>query len=233
MAERNALTQRLIAVQDEERLVLSRELHDEFGQSLTAISALAASAAQTAKDEFPTLLPECQGISRTTAQMMETLRGALVRLRPPDIAELGLTTSLQSLVADWNNRARGTSIYEIEVEGSLEDVPITFGAHLYRIVQEAVTNAARHAKAQRVVVRVELHEPVVADTLSSGGEVRLTVEDDGIGIVSSAKSGMGLVGMRERVAALHGRMSLETREIKGTRLRATVPLPPVVLEAGA
>lgn len=102
LAERNALTRKLIAVQDEERRHLARELHDEFGQSLSAIAAQAASAAHTAERECPPLYQECRGISRTTAHMMETLRGALVRLRPPDVEELGLTLSLESLVASWN-----------------------------------------------------------------------------------------------------------------------------------
>ncbi|GJD71777.1 ATP-binding protein [Methylobacterium gnaphalii] len=233
VAERNALTQRLIAVQDEERLVLSRELHDEFAQSLTAIGAMAASVAHTAKSELPALLPECRGISRATAQMMDTLRGALVRLRPPDIAELGLTASLQSLVADWNSRTRGTPIYEINVAGSIDDLPIAFGTNLYRIVQEAVTNAAKHANAQHVVVRVQSHDRTAADGGPKRSEVELLVEDDGIGFASSAKSGMGLVGMRERVAALDGRMSFETRDSKGTRLRAVVPLPSAKREAVA
>ena len=93
LAERNALTRKLIEVQDEERRHLARELHDEFGQSLSAIAAQAAAAAHTAERECPPLYEECRGISRTTAHMMETLRGALVRLRPPDVEELGLTSA--------------------------------------------------------------------------------------------------------------------------------------------
>ena len=107
LAERNALTRKLIAVQDEERRHLARELHDEFGQSLTAIAAQAAAATHTAERECPPLLEECRGISRTTAGMMEKLRGALVRLRPPDVEELGLTLSLESLVASWNGFEKG------------------------------------------------------------------------------------------------------------------------------
>ena len=107
LAERNALTRKLIEVQDEERRHLARELHDEFGQSLSAIAAQAAAAAHTAERECPPLYEECRGISRTTAHMMETLRGALVRLRPPDVEELGLTLSLESLVASWNGFEKG------------------------------------------------------------------------------------------------------------------------------
>ena len=107
LAERNALTRKLIAVQDEERRHLARELHDEFGQSLTAIAAQAAAAAHTAEREYPPLLGDCRGISRMTAGLMGTLRGALVRLRPPDIEELGLTLSLESLVASGSGHQCG------------------------------------------------------------------------------------------------------------------------------
>ena len=94
-------------MQDDERRHLARELHDEFGQSLAAIRALAASARQTAAQDCPALLAECDGIARTATDMMETLRGALFRLRPPDVDELGLVASLEGLVAGWNGRSRG------------------------------------------------------------------------------------------------------------------------------
>ena len=150
LAERNALTRKLIEVQDEERRHLARELHDEFGQSLSAIAAQAAAAAHTAERECPPLYEECRGISRTTAHMMETLRGALVRLRPPDVEELGLTLSLESLVASWNGFEKGRTRFEIAVIGEADDLPPGVSASLYRIAQEAITNAAKHAHARRV-----------------------------------------------------------------------------------
>ena len=150
LAERNALTRKLIEVQDEERRHLARELHDEFGQSLSAIAAQAAAAAHTAERECPPLYEECRGISRTTAHMMETLRGALVRLRPPDVEELGLTLSLESLVASWNGFEKGRTRFEIAVIGEADDLPPGVSASLYRIAQEAITNAAKHAHARHV-----------------------------------------------------------------------------------
>ena len=102
LAERNALTQRLIDVQDEERQHLARELHDEFGQCLAAISAVAASADQTARQRISGACARCQSIARTAAHMMDVLRGALLRLRPPDVEELGLAASLEGLVSGWN-----------------------------------------------------------------------------------------------------------------------------------
>ncbi|WP_459850807.1 HAMP domain-containing sensor histidine kinase [Dongia sp. agr-C8] len=208
VAERNALTHRLISVQDEERKRLARELHDEFGQNLTAIRALAASAGQSA---------ECDSISRISTTMMESLRGTLFRLRPPDVEELGLTASLEGLVSGWNGRSRGRPRFEIALEGPLDQLPVSIGVDLYRIAQEAITNAAKHADANLVTLRLALR----------GGEVELRVENDGPAHdVAGARPGMGLLGMRERVAILGGRLSI-TSDAAGTILCATIPIDAV------
>ena len=215
LAERNALTRKLIAVQDEERRHLARELHDEFGQSLTAIAAQAAAAAHTAERECPPLLEECRGISRTTAGMMETLRSALVRLRPPDIEELGLTLSLESLVASWNGFEKGRTRFDIAIIGKIDDLPPSVCADLYRIAQEAITNAAKHAHARCVQLRLEAGQ----------ADIVLSVEDDGeaTGCGLAPKAGMGLLGMQERVVSLGGTLRFERRAAGGARLVATIP----------
>ncbi|WP_439399428.1 HAMP domain-containing sensor histidine kinase [Bradyrhizobium sp. PMVTL-01] len=214
LAERAELTRKLIALQDEERRHLARELHDEFGQSLAAIRALASSARQTATQECPSLLSECDGISRTATGMMETLRGALFRLRPPDVEELGLVGSLEGLVAGWNGRSRGQTRFSIRFDGAFETLPAAVSANLYRIVQEALTNAAKHADASRVSLELTMR----AD------EIALAIDDDGRSNEPAAKSGMGLLGMRERVAALRGRLSFEAGPNGGSALRVVIPL---------
>ncbi len=235
LAERNALTRRLIAVQDEERRHLARELHDEFGQCLAAISAVASSAGQTARQECPTLLPECQSIARTAAHMMDALRGTLVRLRPPDVDEFGLASSLEGLVAGWNGRSQGRTRFDIELCSSFDCLPSAFGASLYRIAQEAITNAAKHAEATRVSLRLRLQETGSATSDRHGGEIELTVEDDGKGssIDIATKAGMGLLGMRERIAELGGQLSFEARYPTGLVLRAVIPTPPTMADASA
>jgi signal transduction histidine kinase len=215
LAERNALTRKLIAVQDEERRHLARELHDEFGQSLTAIAAQAAAAAHTAERECPPLLEECRGISRTTAGLMATLRGALVRLRPPDIEEFGLALSLESLVANWNGFEKGRTRFDVAIAGEIGDLPPSVCASLYRIAQEAITNAAKHANARHVRLRLEAGQ----------ADIVLSVEDDGetTGDNPAPKAGMGLLGMQERVASLGGTLRFERRAAAGARLVATIP----------
>ena len=218
LAERNALTRKLIEVQDEERRHLARELHDEFGQSLAAIAAQAAAAAHTAEREFPPLLVECRGISRTTAGMMETLRGALVRLRPPDVGELGLSLSLESLAASWNGFEKGRTRFDVAIAGEVDGLPPDTSANLYRIAQEAITNAAKHAQARRVQLCLE----------AGPDDIVLSVEDDGeaAGSASRAglsKPGLGLLGTQERIVSLGGTLRFEPRPAGGTRLVATIP----------
>jgi signal transduction histidine kinase len=215
LAERNALTRKLIAVQDEERLSLARELHDEFGQSLTAIAAQAAAAAHTAERDCPALLTECRSIARITADLMTTLRGSLVRLRPPDIDELGLTLCLESLVNSWNTLEKGRTRFELEISEGIDGLPPAVCAQLYRVAQEAITNAAKHARARLVSLRLEI----------KGAGLVLTIEDDGEGGGEDpvSKGGMGLLGMAERVAALGGRLRFERRGAPGAVLVATIP----------
>jgi signal transduction histidine kinase len=229
LAERNELTRRLIALQDDERRRLARELHDEFGQCLAAVRALAASAGQTAAQDCPALLPECESIARTATHMMETLRGALFRLRPPDVDELGLAASLEGLVAGWNGRSGGRTRFEIRLGERLEGLPTAVGADLYRIAQEAITNAAKHADATRVVLRLSLREAPPAHHDGARNEIELTVDDDGRAGVDhdrAVKSGMGLLGMRERVATLGGRLSFEAGRKTGSVLRVVIPVAP-------
>jgi len=147
--------------------------------------------------------------------MMETLRGALVRLRPPDIEELGLTLSLESLVASWNGVEKGRTRFEIAIIGRVDDLPPSVCASLYRIAQEAITNAAQHAQARHVQLRLE----------AGHADIVLSVEDDGeaTGGGLPAKPGMGLLGMQERVVSLGGTLRFERRAAGGARLVATIP----------
>ena len=223
LAERSELTRRLIALQDDERRYLARELHDEFGQSLAAIRALAASARQSAAAGFPEILAECDAIARTAASMMETLRGALFRLRPPDVDELGLAASLEGLIAGWNGRSQGKTRFEIRLSGSFANLRGEFAANLYRIAQEAITNAAKHAGASRISLSVAMREIPAALCDGRSGTIELIVEDDGQPNDRPVKAGMGLLGMRERVAAMGGVLKFEARPGGGFALRVLIP----------
>lgn len=235
LAQRNELTRRLIGLQDEERRHLARELHDEFGQCLTAIRALAASIRQSAATDCPSILEECDSISRTATLMTETLRGALFRLRPPDVDELGLVDSLKGLVAGWNGRSQGRTRFEIRLGGDIGRLPVSFGASLYRIAQEALTNTAKHAEATRVVLQLTRRETQSTPDGRLTGEIELTVSDNGRATDTDplARPGLGLLGIRERVATLGGRLSFDVGQEAGRALRVVIPVAPVVESAGS
>jgi signal transduction histidine kinase len=138
-----------------------------------------------------------------------------VRLRPPDIEELGLTVSLESLVASWNGFEKGRTRFEIAIGGNIDDLPPSVAANLYRIAQEAITNAAKHAHARHVQLRLE----------AGPADIVLSVDDDGEATGGSVtpKAGMGLLGMQERVVSLGGTLHFERRTAGGATLVATIP----------
>jgi signal transduction histidine kinase len=216
--ERNELTRMLIALQDDERRHIARELHDELGQSLAAIRALAASVTLTAQQDCPAILAECDSISRTATHMMDGLRGTLFRLRPPDVEEIGLAASLEGLVAGWNGRTRGRTRFESRLNGELGQLPAELATDLYRIAQEAMTNASKHARATRVVLELSL----------GAGQIALSVSDNGHAGERdpSTRPGMGFLGMRERVGALGGRLTFEASRRGGSTLSVIIPVAP-------
>jgi len=216
--ERNALTRQLIALQDDERRHIARELHDELGQSLAAIRALAASASLTAQKDCPAILAECDSIARTATHMMDGLRGTLFRLRPPDVEELGLAASLESLIAGWNGRTRGRTFFEGRLNGEFEQISADLATNLYRIAQEAMTNASKHAQATRVVLELSIQAEQIALTVRDNGHA---LERD-----SAARPGMGFLGMRERVGALGGKLTFEASRANGSTLNVIIPVAP-------
>ncbi len=204
---RTELTRRLFTVQESERRALARELHDEFGQCLTATRALAAAISQagesTAQDGVR--------IAEITGQMMDSLRAELARLRPPDLDDLGLRPALERLVADWRNRVPAVR-FGLELTGAIDAVPDELALSLYRIAQECVTNAIRHGAPKTVTLRIDVAEIITLTVTDDGSSLR----DGPIG------DGYGLLGIRERVDALGG--SFDLAAVHGG-VRAVARLP--------
>lgn len=218
--ERAALTRRLLEIRDDERRALARELHDEFGQNLTAILAFASSieasgARGPGKGE---VAQDARMISKATRHIMACLRDALNRLRHPPAEELGLEASLIGLVDSWRSQATSQPLIQLDLQGDLADISGTVATTAYRVAQECLTNALRHGAAREIVLRIERR---------SGPESALLVrvEDDGGGdaakVVKSA--GFGLTGVSERVAALGGSLQIG-RAQNGLSVAATIPL---------
>jgi signal transduction histidine kinase len=211
LVARDAL-QRVVTAQEAERHRLARELHDETGQALTSI-LLGLRSVEDAPD----------GEARTAAvgtlrslvrETLQDVRQLAVDLRPTALDDFGLVPALERLAATF---AESTGI-AVDFEASLPPgrLPPEVETALYRIVQEALTNIVKHARASRVSI-------VVARKPSS---VTAVIEDDGVGfdLASARVDGLGLVGMRERVALLGGRLVIETDPDAGTTCMAEVPL---------
>jgi len=204
-SERSELARRLVDAQEQERRHIARELHDEIAQKLSALNAHAACLRTRAQRESPVLVEEARALETMTSDVMLTLRRTLIYLRPQEIDDLGLLQSLEALVAQHNKTAHGRTEYTIETSGPVEKLRAETSAHVYRIVQEALTNAAKHANARTVRVLLSRNTGSVHET------IRLSVIDDGVGARASEKpsppAGAGLIGMRERVMALSGSFS--------------------------
>lgn len=219
IGEQRQLSARLLGVREEERRHLARELHDEFGQCLTSIQAEAAYADDLAKAHLPDLEPSTGAILRTTAHMLEVLQQMLRQLRPIGLDEFGLVSSLEQLVAGWNRRGDGACRYGLELRGELDDLGDTINVNLYRIAQESLTNAARHGNADEVTVNLERS--------ADRRHIRLCIENDGTPATAApTESGLGILGMRERVLALGGQIEVAARLAGGMRVLVELPISP-------
>lgn len=218
-AERTALMQRLVQVQEEERQTLARDLHDAFGQCLAAAGALAAAIEAGVPEDRADLRADAAGIEAVVASMRGSLRGALAQLELPDLAGIGLGEGLRGLVSDWQARLRAGPRLHLDVAGDLTGLSAQASASLYRIAQELLTNALRHGRPSRVFLRLQRTE-------AAGAPIMLTVHDDGGGDAARVASaaGRGLAGIRARLAALGGDLSL-TGHGSGICACATVPVP--------
>jgi signal transduction histidine kinase len=219
MEERATLTRRLIEIRDDERRTLARELHDEFGQNLTAILAFAnAIEATGTKAKDGSVAQDARMISKAALAIMACLRGTLNRLRNPLAEELGLEASLISLVDNWRSQHEARPSIQLDLKGDLADIGGTVAATAYRVAQECLTNALRHTTAREILLRIERRS-------YPENALLIRVEDDGGGdAISIARaSGFGLTGIRERLAALGGSLSI-ARAPRGLSVDATIPL---------
>lgn len=227
--ERTALAARLVDQQERERSHLARELHDEFAQTLSAISAAAASIKTTAEIECPVLVSEAENLSQLSIAMMRSLRSTLQTLRPPEINDFGLAASLLSLARNQERLAGGKLKILLKLDGDLKVLPPIAASHIYRIVQEGLTNIGKHANASRASVALDFR-PEPAEGTSDRRWLALTIEDDGCGAVDhdvategDGQGGLGLIGMRERAAALGGQLNVVQLD-RGFRLQAMIPI---------
>ncbi|WP_068463401.1 sensor histidine kinase [Hyphomicrobium sulfonivorans] len=212
-AERAGLARRLVDAQERERRHIARELHDEIAQTLSALNAQAAILRTKAERQESSLATEAAELEGVVANLMQTVRRTLTNLRPQELDDLGLVTSLEALVRQYNRNAAGATRFTLQMDGALDGLNAETNAHVYRIVQEALTNAAKHANARSVQIVLRQME----NGVNGSDAIHLRIVDDGIGrserhdagmtVTPSVGGGAGLVGIRERVAALSGTFS--------------------------
>jgi signal transduction histidine kinase len=211
LIQRDAL-RRVVRAQEDERRRLARELHDETGQALTSI--LLGLKSLEDLDDVAALGQGVAALRERVVATLQDVRRLAVELRPAALDDFGLEAALERLTAGF---AEQTGL-KVELESRLQDdrLPEEVETVLYRIVQEALTNIVKHAQASRVSI-VVTQKP---------GAVGAVIEDDGRGFDpdQSVDGGIGLIGMRERVALLDGSMTIETAPGKGTTLVIEVPV---------
>jgi len=210
------LSRRLIQLQEEERRHLSLELHDEFGQLLTAVSLHMQVAKGQAGAEAQQSLNECAGLIERAS---ERLRGLALELRPSMLETAGLDGTLRWLAEQYSRQGK----MAVTVTGHVDDLSGDVAITCFRVVQEALTNVVRHANARQVLI----------DLVPYGDRLRIGIEDDGVGFdlavvraQAAATGHLGLVGMEERVEILGGRLEIDAKPQSGTRINVSLPLTP-------
>lgn len=209
------LTQELIEVQDKERRELAAELHDEFGQSLTAINASASYIERHAGSAPPATLAECASDIRQAARSItEHVRQRLAQLRPYGLEAHSMADVLAEMVDSWQAR-----LPELQLAchiDTLPPLPPPSSLALYRCLQEALTNAVRHSQASRIQIACSVHDT----------QVVLVVTDNGQGRAEQLQQqpGSGLLGLRERVRLAGGQLQIHNPPGGGIALSARLPL---------
>ena len=214
-ARLQTISKRMLALQEDERRAISRELHDDVGQTLGALKIGLHRLASAAPGDAPALVAGCL---QAADQALDKLRLLAMDLRPPQLDQLGLGDALEWL-AQRQSAACGIRV-DCELEGFHARPPPAVESACYRIVQEALNNAARHAGASLVTIEVE----------SDGASAKLAVRDDGRGFdvaaarVRVVRSGsMGLIGMEERAQLAGGKLTVRSAAGKGTTVSAVFP----------
>jgi two-component system, NarL family, sensor histidine kinase UhpB len=211
------LSRQIIGLEEAERKSLARDLHDEIGQSITAIH-VDAQAILNIKDidtfNFEKLRSSAQAIVSVTKKMMGITHQILNRLRPETIDKLGLKDALEDLFTSWGPKLNGAEC-SINIAGDFKALPETIAITAYRVVQESLTNIARYANARKVTVGV----------FEEAGTLVLMIEDDGVGFdQDEVARGFGLQGMRERIEGLSGEFELDSAVGMGTRIVVRLPV---------
>ncbi len=214
--QNRALTQHSLHIQEKERQHLSQELHDEFGQSLTAIKVMAVTAAHEKSDtqQITTSIVEiCDSL-------MSVVRTMMKQLHPLILSELGLKATLVDLISHWDNLAPKIK-FNLQVDAAVDNIDKVAIIQVYRVIQEGLTNIIRHSQANQVTISLKINAK--PDTL------KLLIKDNGIGCdLHKTPPGFGLQGMEERIKLLNGHFELHSDYNQGMTISVRIPLQPPI-----
>ena len=221
LEENRQLTQLIQTHIEDERRSLARELHDELGQYVTAIKTFAVAIVNKTKgqsfDIAPDIASNAQTIVAAANQIYDGMHNIIRKLRPGALDNLGLSETLRDAVNYWQ-KLNPEIHFSLSLEGNLDKLGETLNINIYRIVQEAINNALKHAQASAIEIKLAVDERV--DTL------QLTIKDNGIGMnIESVDQSQhfGLLGMRERVQGFHGSFNLTSETKLGTVISIHIP----------
>jgi two-component system, NarL family, sensor histidine kinase UhpB len=216
LIENQRLALKYVDMQEHERKTLARDLHDELGQYVNAIKLDAVSIREAAQDR-PEISETAHAVIANVDRVYEVLRGLIRQLRPVGLDELGLLAALENCANEWRSRLPATQI-QMVCAADLDALAESRALVLFRLVQEALTNVARHSSATRVKIEI--------GRAASAAGIDISIADNGRGAdLSAHRSGLGLIGMRERVAALGGSFAVSSANgAAGFEVRAFLPL---------
>nr|MBI9044627.1 PAS domain S-box protein [Anaerolineaceae bacterium] len=212
------LAQKVVSAQEDERRTISRELHDESGQVLTALKIQLDLIRADLPPELEDVRSQLADVSNLAGSTMDSLRSLAHGLRPPVLDTIGLEITLHELCRDFSNRVGLKIVFKAD---KIPKLPEVIQISLYRFLQEALTNVVKHSQANKVNVNFLVEET----------EVVLGVEDDGVGFdmkrifrEEKISTGMGLTSMTERIELIGGKLMIESQDGCGTYLTAKVPM---------
>jgi two-component system sensor histidine kinase UhpB len=215
------LTRAIQSRLEEERRSIARELHDELGQCVTAIKTIGTAISNRTQETAPDIHANALTIVSVASHIYDVVHGIIRQLRPTALDHLGLSETLRETVSAWRERHPETAC-DLRLDGALEGMGETINITVYRIVQECLTNIARHAAATRSDVDVaRCNDP------QHGDVVKVSVRDNGKGFTQQRERGatrFGLIGMRERVQALDGEFRIDSSPGEGVTVTAVIPV---------
>jgi two-component system, NarL family, sensor histidine kinase UhpB len=216
LTENQRLALKYVDMQEHERKTLARDLHDELGQYVNAIKLDAVSIREAAADR-PEISATARVVIANVDRVYEVLRGLIRQLRPVGFDELGLVAALENCVNEWRSRLPSAQI-ELTCGPELDALAESRALVLFRLVQEALTNVARHSSATRVKIQI--------GPAAAAPGIDISIADNGVGAdLRVPRSGLGLIGMRERVAALGGSIAVSSAgSAAGFEVLAFLPL---------